>query len=78
MATSIRLTITELAASIERQYGTKIPNWKLRRVLDSMESSRTIDLQRVAKYRTVCGDDVGIVASEPRRQGWLESEAVQC
>ena len=78
MATAIRLTITEAAASIERRFGTTIPVWKMRRVVDSMESAGTLDVQRVANYRTISGDDVGTIASELQRIGWLESEAVPC
>ncbi len=79
MATPIRLTITGLAASIDRQYGAKIPAWKLRRVLDSMDASGAIELQRVANYRTVSGDTVGRVADELQRLGWLSiGDAAPC
>ena len=78
MATAIRLTITEAAASIKRRFGTTIPVWKMRRVIDSMESTGTLDVQRVANYRTISGDDVGAIASELQRLGWLESEVASC
>lgn len=79
MATAIRLTITETAASIKRRFDTTIPVWKLRRVIDSMEAAGTLDVQRVANYRTVSGDDVGAIANELQRLGWLPvREAVPC
>lgn len=78
MATSVRLTITEAVASISRQHGQTIPVWKLRRVFDAMESAGSLDVQRVANYRTIDGDDIGKVADELRRLGWLKLEAAPC
>lgn len=78
MATQLRLTITEVAASFERQFGRSFPAWKLRRLVDSLESQDSLNVQRIGLYRTVSADDVGIIANELRRLGWLESEAVQC
>lgn len=76
---NIRLTIRETSESIRRLYGGRpIPDWKLRRVVDSLESQDSLDVQRIGMYRTVSADDVGTVANELRRLGWLESEAVQC
>lgn len=76
---NIRLTIRETAESIQRLYGGRlIPDWKLRRIVDSLESQDALDVQRIGMYRTVSADDVGIVANELRRLGWLESEAVPC
>lgn len=69
--TVVRLTITEAIDSIARQYGVTIPVWKLRRVFDAMESAGTLEVQRVANYRTINGDDVPIVVAELRRIGWL-------
>lgn len=79
MATAVRLTITELVASIKRQFETTIPVWKMRRVVDSLEESGSLDVQRVANYRTIEGDDVGKVAAELQRLGWLpKAEVVPC
>lgn len=78
MVTVLRLTMTELVDSIDRQFGGRVPIWKLRRVVDSLESQQRLEIQRIANYRTVCDSDIGIVADELRRLGWLESEAVPC
>ena len=78
MAAELRLTLTEVAGSIERQFGRRIPVWKLRRVVDLLESQDSLDIQRIGTYRTLAAGDVGIVANELRRLGWLESEAVPC
>ncbi|MBC7820025.1 MAG: hypothetical protein IAG10_24345 [Planctomycetaceae bacterium] len=78
MATELRLTITEVAASIERQFGRLIPVWKLRRVVDALESQESLDVQRIASYRTVAAVDVGVIAAELRQLGWLESEVAAC
>ena len=76
---NIRLTIRETAESIQRLYGGRlIPDWKLRRIVDSLESKDSLDVQRIGMYRTVLADDVGIVANELRRMDWLESEAAPC
>jgi len=69
MATAVRLTITEAIASIARQYGQAVPVWKLRRVFDAMEAAGTLDVQRVANYRTIDGDDIGKIADELKRLG---------
>lgn len=75
----MRLTITDVAASIQRQYGGEIiPPWKMRRVIDDLDSCNAIDIQRVGVYRTIGVDDVQIVADELRRLGWLNGEAVSC
>ena len=75
---TIRLSIRETAESIQRLYGGRlVPDWKLRRIVDSLESSDSLDVQRIGQYRTVSADDVGIIANELRRLGWLESEAVR-
>jgi hypothetical protein len=76
--TQLRLTLTEVAGSIERQHGRRTPIWKLRRVVDYLESADSLDVQRVGNYRTIADGDVPIVAAELRRLGWLESEAVPC
>ena len=76
---NIRLTIRETAESIQRQYGGRlIPEWKLRRIVDLLESQDLLDVQRIGMYRTVSANDVGIVADELRRLGSLESEGVSC
>lgn len=75
----LRLTIRETAESIQRQFGGKlVPDWKLRRVVDAMETADTLSIQRVGPYRTIADTDVATVADELRRLGWLESEAVPC
>ncbi len=78
MATALRLTITEVAGSIHRQFGQRVPIWKLRRVIDDLETRGALNVQRVANYRTVSDCDVAIIADELRRLGWLESEAIPC
>ena len=75
MATQLRLTIPEVADSIERQIGRRFPAWKLRRIVDSLESADSLGVQRIGLYRTVSADDVCIIADELRRLVWLESEA---
>ena len=77
MAAELRLTITEVADSVERQFGRRFPAWKLRRIVDSLESSDALGVQRIGLYRTVSADDDGIIANELRRLRWLESEAVR-
>ena len=78
MAMQLRLTLTELGRSIDRQHQRTIPVWKLRRCVDALESADAIEVQRIGLYRTVSTDNVHIVADELRRQGWLQSEAVPC
>lgn len=77
---AVRLTIREVAESIKRQYGgSQIPDWKVRRVVDSLDASGTLNVQRVASYRTVSGDDVGIIAAELQRLGRLpKKEHASC
>lgn len=77
MAAELRLTITEVADSVERQFGRRFPAWKLRRTVDLLEAQDSLDVQRIGLYRTVSADDVEIIANELRRLGWLESEAVR-
>lgn len=75
---TIHLSIRETAESIHRLYGGhRVPDWKLRRIVDSLESHDSLDVQRIGQYRTVSADDVGVIADELRRLGWLESEAVR-
>ena len=64
MAADLRLTLTELGRSIERQFGRQIPVWKLRRIVDSLESTDSLDVQRIGLYRTVSTDAVRVVADE--------------
>lgn len=77
MAADLRLTITEVADSVERQFGRRFPAWKLRRIVDSLESLDSLGVQRIGLYRTVSADDVGIIVAELRRLRWLESEAIR-
>lgn len=79
MHIDVRLTTREAGESIHRQYGgTPVPQWKLRRVVDSLESQDTLEVQRIGNYRTITTDGVVVLADELRRLGWLESEAGPC
>ena len=78
MATDLRLTLTELAASIGRQFGQQVPIWKLRRVVDTLESRDVLDVQRIANYRTVSDSDIEIVVKELQRIGWLKIGNFPC
>ena len=70
------LTMNDVVLSIHSQFNGKIiPHWKLRRVMDSLESSGSLSVQRIGGYRTISADDVHIVAEELQRLGWLEAEA---
>lgn len=72
---TIRLSIRETAESIQRLYGGHIvPDWKLRRIVDALDSRDSLDVQRIGMYRTISADDVGIVADELHRVGWLKRE----
>jgi hypothetical protein len=76
----IRLTIREAAAAVQRQHGGRVvPDWKLRRVVDCMEVADQIEVQRVGTYRTISSDDIGKIADELQRLGWLtQREPVTC
>lgn len=78
MATGLRLTMMELSGTIARQFGPQIPIWKLRRVVDVLESQDALDVQRIANYRTISDGDVEIVVNELRRLGWIKSAIVSC
>lgn len=68
----MRLTNTETAETIQRQYGGElVPVWKMRRIFDDLSARGLIDLQRVGIYRTIGYSDVWAVADELRRIGWL-------
>ena len=70
---SLRLTIREAASSINRQFGGRlVPDWKLRRVVDALESSGSLDVQRIGTYRTVAANDVAVIAAELTRLGWIK------
>ena len=56
----------------------EVPAWKLRRVVDPLESDNRLDVQRVANYRTVSDGDLGVVATELRRIGWLSRGVAKC
>ena len=61
-----------MGESIQRQFGgSLIPDWKLRRVVDSLEESDSLNVQRVGRYRTVSADHLGIIVEELRRLAWL-------
>ena len=79
MPQDVRLTTREVGESIHRQFGGRlVPDWKLRRVVDSLESQDTLEVQRIGNYRTITTDGVVVLADELRRLGWLESEAGPC
>lgn len=76
MPQDVRLTIREVGESIHRQHGGPlVPDWKLRRVVDGLESSGELDVQRVGMYRTVSSDDISKIAVALQRIGWVTSTA---
>lgn len=76
MPQDVRLTIREVGESIHRQYGGPlVPDWKLRRVVDGLESSGDLDVPRVGMYRTVSANDVCKIAVALQRLGWVTSTA---
>lgn len=76
MPQDVRLTVREIGESILRQHGgPMVPDWKLRRVVDGLESSGELDVQRVGLYRTVSANDVNKVAVSLQRLGWVTSTA---
>jgi hypothetical protein len=75
----LRLTIRETAQAIQRQFGgALVPDWKLRRVVDAMESTDAISVQRVGTYRTIADSDVSIIASQLQQLGWIRTEVSSC
>ncbi len=77
MATDIRLTMRDVAESIQRQYGGVIvPDWKIRRVVDDLEQDDMIVVQRVGRYRTVSDNDIKTIATELHRLSWLTESPV--
>jgi hypothetical protein len=70
----IRLTIRESAEAIQRRCGGHVvPDWKMRRVVDALESTERLDVQRVGMYRTIAADDITVIVEELRRIAWLPS-----
>lgn len=65
----IRLTTAEAAAAIQRQYGHVVPDWRMRRVIDAMGQEERLDVQRMGNYRTVPGDQLGLIVAELERIG---------
>lgn len=79
MTQILRLTARDIGDSIHHQYGgTLVPDWKLRRVIDSLESQHLVEVQRIGNYRTITSEDVCVVADALVRLGWLESEVGPC
>ena len=77
MATDIRLTMRDVAESIQRRYGGVIvPDWKIRRVVDDLEQDDMIVVQRVGRYRTVSDNDIKTIATELHRLSWLTESPV--
>lgn len=75
----LRLTTTEATAAILRQYGHKVPDWRMRRVVDAMESAERLDVQRMGNYRTVSANDLALIVDELRSMGCLpELEVPSC
>ncbi|MEI8022467.1 MAG: hypothetical protein WCH39_29930 [Schlesneria sp.] len=68
------LTLQELAKRIEGDYsGVVIPQWKLRRVVDSLNNKGSIVIQRFGLCRAVSSECVTTVADELRRIGWMDT-----
>lgn len=44
-----------------------VPAWKIRRVVAALE----LKIQRAGQYRLIPRDQLGIIAAELQRQGWL-------
>lgn len=61
MTDQTHLTIGQVAEI----YG--IPDWKIRRVVDSLD----LPVMRIRLYRMVPRESLGIIAAELQRQGWL-------
>ena len=59
MTTGSRLTLPQLAGLIGSRFKRDIPVWKIRRVVDSLESLGAIEIQRVGNYRTISEGDAG-------------------
>ena len=74
---AIMLTLPEIQGSIYRQFGCNVPVWKLRRVIDVLESQGVIDIQRVANFRTVSDGDVPKIVEELRRIGRMPKAGAQ-
>lgn len=73
-----RLTIRESAETIQRRFGGRLlPEWRVRRVVDSLEATNSLNVHRFGRYRTVSADDIEIIVTELHRLGCLESEAVR-
>ncbi|MBT6155798.1 MAG: hypothetical protein HOK71_12085 [Planctomycetaceae bacterium] len=72
MSIKTHYTVGEVA----ELYG--IPNWKIRRVADSLGDT----IPRVGQYRLIDRSTLGAIAAELSRQGWLPSpetkEATAC
>lgn len=78
MASTQRLTLTEVASLIGRKSGREAPIWKLRRVVDILESQQKLEVHRVGNYRTIADTDVGVVTQELKRIGWFNREVAPC
>jgi hypothetical protein len=78
MATELRITLSELSERLGKRFDRQVPVWKLRRIVDSLESQNILDVQRIANYRTISDGDINTVAEHFVRMGWAEREAVSC
>ncbi len=59
-----RLTISQVAASIQQTTGAPCPTWKVRRVMDSLAAQGAIHIERIGAYRTIGSGEVQRVADE--------------
>ena len=67
--------ITSISMADKLSMVAELPDWKLRRVVDSLEESDLLNVQRVARYRTISADHLEVIADELRRLAWLPSGA---
>jgi hypothetical protein len=59
----MRLTANQAAQEIQKQFGGELmPEWRMRRVIDALAASLTIEL--IGRYRTIPSEELPIVATE--------------
>ena len=64
MSSTTHLTVGEVAEI----YG--VPDWKIRRVVDSLDA----EIPRAGLYRLIPRELLGVIAVELQRQGWLAKQ----
>jgi hypothetical protein len=74
MSEKTRLTMGEMAGLIGRQYGTRVPMWRMRSVIDRLADRGQVTIERVAAYRVVAASDIGVIVAELRRMGVIDCE----